>query len=829
MANRKDNKSGFGASARRERAGERRSGSASRSDAELNNKDNKELFLFEPKTLLIIIITSVLTLAISSFGEQGAKFFTSVLSPVPAHAPYDGITYPIKQVPNWVKLSEADRKLTYSALSSEKLIPIPTYNPAHLAVSVSNLKWNDPADDAIRNEKITYSTPYLGDYRLNGLENVGSHAAIDIKVPEGTPIYAIGNGTVIKAEVGNGGFGNHIVLQHSNFPSVDDPKNMTTLYSSYSHLSSVSVKVNDIVTKGQLIGFSGMTGTATTPHLHFQIDNSNAPFHPYWPFTGADMRAAGYGFFEAINNGLGQNNGIANTIHPLRYVQKYFGEQSLVASVNPDITKAIAAAVDAYNDTGFVIKVASQAPLIESGEIQFVIQAFDSKGNLLSKPQFNDEIKLSLVNGAGKLNRESVTATTLLSGMTSVVKISETKPGKDKLILRFRDHEFSSSEFEVIPKKNSPQGFFVLPTKTEYEPHESGYITIRAIDLNGNVMTDFVLDENPSVSFTNAIGSLNETSLQSSQFVSGEGTFLFTADSVGATQLVLTYHGQTFQSPVLTVKEPLPPPPSPPAPAPAPIETPSVTNAEASVVSATVTPAPDQPESSAGPTTALPEVTPPPAPPAPTEAALPLPPAPPVPDPLAPPPPAPVIPQPVPPFTDIALDSPYFEALTELKSAGLAAGYSDGTFKPDQEVSRAEAITFLLRALKEEIKDAFKDIFPDVVSASWYGKYVTRAFELGFVKGYPDGHFRPDSMVTMAEFFTMLYVGAKTDVDPQISIELPQGVTASDWYAPYLQQAIKQNILEVKDNMLKPGEPMTRGEIAKVLYKMKKLEQQEAR
>ena len=177
------------------------------------------------------------------------------------------------------------------------------------------------------------------------------------------------------------------------------------------------------------------------------------------------------------------------------------------------------------------------------------------------------------------------------------------------------------------------------------------------------------------------------------------------------------------------------------------------------------------------------------------------------------------------PFSDIPQDSLYFEVLTELKKAGLVAGYGDGTFKAENPVSRAEAITFILRGIKESVQEKLGIVFPDVSGEAWYVDYVATAFKLGFVKGYPDGMFRPNDTVSLAEFFTMFFVAAKIDVDPQITLALPSGITPTEWYAPYLQEAIRQNILEVENNAVDPSKPLTRGDVAKILYRVMKLEE----
>lgn len=85
------------------------------------------------------------------------------------------------------------------------------------------------------------------------------HYGIDIRVPVGTPVLAAADGTVLRVAEGPIS-GKMIILTHSE-----------DLATSYHHLSAVSVREGQQVRRGEPIGRSGMTGNATTPHLHFGV------------------------------------------------------------------------------------------------------------------------------------------------------------------------------------------------------------------------------------------------------------------------------------------------------------------------------------------------------------------------------------------------------------------------------------------------------------------------------------------------------------------------------------------------------------------------------
>lgn len=111
-----------------------------------------------------------------------------------------------------------------------------------------------------------YIKPVQGGVRTQGIHG---YNAVDIGAPVGTPVLASASGDVIIVRSGgwNGGYGNYVVIRHSN--------GTQTLYA---HNSSNIVYPGQYVVQGQVIGYVGSTGRSTGPHVHFEVRGAKNPF-----------------------------------------------------------------------------------------------------------------------------------------------------------------------------------------------------------------------------------------------------------------------------------------------------------------------------------------------------------------------------------------------------------------------------------------------------------------------------------------------------------------------------------------------------------------------
>lgn len=91
------------------------------------------------------------------------------------------------------------------------------------------------------------------------LKRILPHNGIDYHAPRGTPVYAAGDGTVIRSDYSRAN-GHHVFIKHAN-----------SIQTKYLHFTSRSVKKGQRVSQGQTIGYVGSTGLATGPHLHYEF------------------------------------------------------------------------------------------------------------------------------------------------------------------------------------------------------------------------------------------------------------------------------------------------------------------------------------------------------------------------------------------------------------------------------------------------------------------------------------------------------------------------------------------------------------------------------
>ena len=145
-------------------------------------------------------------------------------------------------------------------------------------------------------------------------------------------------------------------------------------------------------------------------------------------------------------------------------------------------------------------------------------------------------------------------------------------------------------------------------------------------------------------------------------------------------------------------------------------------------------------------------------------------------------------------FPDLDANSAVGQAVAELVPYGIINGYEDGTFRPDNTITRAEFAKIIVTFLNlqnigaEGLASGFGDV--DTATPHWAQKFIRIAVDRGIVNGYNDGTFKPDNPVKASEAVKMIVCALNWG-----DVALSRTPAAGPWYAGYVAQAADLGIL----------------------------------
>ncbi|MBT2661582.1 S-layer homology domain-containing protein [Bacillus sp. ISL-45] len=169
-------------------------------------------------------------------------------------------------------------------------------------------------------------------------------------------------------------------------------------------------------------------------------------------------------------------------------------------------------------------------------------------------------------------------------------------------------------------------------------------------------------------------------------------------------------------------------------------------------------------------------------------------------------------------FSDVYSGNYFSEAVLDLTEKGIIKGFADGTYRPNQEITRAQAAVILASALELDGKAAKNPEFKDVPSGVWYYSSVAALVEKGIMSGLDKEHFLPGKPVTRAEMAKMLSLGYSLKAS---SVKTSfTDVPANSWFSGYVGSILENKITAgVSAASFAPGKAVTRGQMAAFIYR----------
>jgi hypothetical protein len=169
-------------------------------------------------------------------------------------------------------------------------------------------------------------------------------------------------------------------------------------------------------------------------------------------------------------------------------------------------------------------------------------------------------------------------------------------------------------------------------------------------------------------------------------------------------------------------------------------------------------------------------------------------------------------------YTDIHPSQYFYEAVNWLTCRGIVAGYTDNTFRPFNNATRAQLAKMVVVGEGWQIFEPSQPTFSDVGSGDWFYGVVETAAYHGIIVGYGDGAFRPHNNVTRGQLCKIIVLARGwTPLDPETAhfSDVPRG---SAFYT-YVETAQARGVVSgYGDGTFRPNANATRGQLSKMLY-----------
>lgn len=170
-------------------------------------------------------------------------------------------------------------------------------------------------------------------------------------------------------------------------------------------------------------------------------------------------------------------------------------------------------------------------------------------------------------------------------------------------------------------------------------------------------------------------------------------------------------------------------------------------------------------------------------------------------------------------FTDLPPNHTAYPAVQYLVEHNVIHGYDNNTFLPERILTRAEALKISLLASSANIGNSANAEFQDIPSDSWLKPYVGFAVMKGIIKGYDDHTFRPDQNISRAEGVKVLFSSFEVKL-PNQAHQAYSDIKEDNWFFPYASFLQEHNLWNADTVLFEPNQGLTRAEIATLAYKL---------